>query len=76
METRSKTKAVTVLSFMRELRAINTLSQLRLHKDSVEGDLHNSVPDVALLIESPKDAPQRVIGLYGFDSSLVSVDQI
>lgn len=66
METRSKTKAKTILYFMRELRAINTLSQLKAHKDSVEVDSHNSVPDVALLIESPKDVPQRVIGLYGF----------
>lgn len=74
METRSKTKEDTILLFMRELRAINTLSQLKAHKDSVEGDLHNSDLDVAPREETPKDAPQRVIGLYGFDSSLVSVE--
>lgn len=67
METRSKTKAKTILYFMRELRAINTLSQLRLHKDSVEADSHNSVPDVAPHEESPKEQTQRVIGLFGFD---------
>ena len=67
METRSKTKSKTILFFMRELRAINILSQLKAHKDYVEGDLHNNDLDTPPREESPKDAPQRVIGLYGFD---------
>ena len=67
METRSKTKSNTILFFMRELQAINTLSQLKAHKDSVEGDLHNNDLDTPPREESPKDAPQREIGHYGFD---------
>ena len=67
METRSKTKYFTILFFMRELQAINTLSQLKAHKDSVEGDLHNNDLDTPPHEETPKDAPQRVLGLYGFD---------